>query len=281
MTALNEAGRWPAAPAATPIPRVDVLGVGVSAITMETAVAEILRWRAEGERHYVCVTGVHGIMESFREPGLRAIHNASGLTTPDGMPAVWSAHRAGYREVTRVYGPDLMLELCARSVGEGLSHFLYGGGPGTAERLRDTLCRRFPGLDVAGVWTPPFRPLTPEEDREVVDAIAASGADIVWVGLSTPKQERWMASHVGRVPAAALIGVGAAFDIIAGNVPQAPVWMQQRGLEWLFRLSREPRRLWRRYLRNNPRFVYEVLRRPPRPMTSPPTSTGDGRRLPS
>lgn len=251
------------------IPRVDILGVGVSAIDMDTAVGEILRWVDEGERHYVCVTGVHGVMESFADAELRAIHNRSGLTTPDGMPTVWASHRAGFRHVTRVYGPDLMLALSAVSPARGLRHYFYGGAPGVAEELRDRLVARFPGLEVVGTQSPPFRPMTPDEDEEAVARINAARPDVVWVGLSTPKQERWMASHVGRVEAAALIGVGAAFDIHAGRLRQAPLWMQRNGLEWLYRLRREPRRLWRRYLVNNPRFVAALLRSPPRPMLLP------------
>ncbi len=245
------------------IPRVDVLGIGISAIDMAQAVAEIARWIQDGEQHYVCVTGVHGVMEARRDPELRRIHNASGLTTPDGMPMVWAGHRAGVPHMQRVYGPDLMLEVLALAAERGWSSFFYGGGPGVPELLAERLTARFPGLPVAGTWSPPFRPLTPEEDQAVVERINRSGADLVWVGLSTPKQERWMAAHAGRLDAKALLGVGAAFDIHAGLLAQAPPWMQGAGLEWLYRLGREPRRLWRRYLRNNPRFVVEILRRPP------------------
>jgi N-acetylglucosaminyldiphosphoundecaprenol N-acetyl-beta-D-mannosaminyltransferase len=245
------------------IARVDVLGVGISAIDMAQAVAEITRWVEEGEQHYVCVTGVHGVMEARRDPELRRIHNASGLTTPDGMPMVWAGHRAGARNMRRVYGPDLMLALSELAARRGWSSFFYGGGPGVPDLLAERLGARFPGLRVAGTWSPPFRPLTAEEDQAIVERINRSGADLVWVGLSTPKQERWMAAHAGRLEAKALLGVGAAFDIHAGLLPQAPSWMQRLGLEWLYRLGREPKRLWRRYLRNNPRFVVEILRRPP------------------
>jgi N-acetylglucosaminyldiphosphoundecaprenol N-acetyl-beta-D-mannosaminyltransferase len=240
-----------------------VLGVEVSAIDMAQAVAEVRRWVEARERRYVCVTGVHGVMESQRDPELRRIHNDSGLTTPDGMPMVWAGRRAGAGHMTRVYGPDLMLELCALAAERGWSSFFYGGAPGVAERLAERLVARFPRLAVAGCWSPPFRPLTPEEDERVVRRIDDARPDLVWVGLSTPKQERWMAAHVGRVPGV-LLGVGAAFDIHAGLLPQAPHWMQRSGLEWLYRLLREPRRLWRRYLANNPRFALAILRRPPR-----------------
>ena len=246
------------------IARVDVLGVGVSALDMPTAVSEISRWIDEGEQHYVCVTGVHGVMESQADPGLRDIHNRSGLTTPDGMPMVWAGRWAGVEHMDRVYGPDLMLELLQVAAQRGWRSFFYGGAEGTPELLARRLQERFPGLLVAGTHSPPFRPLTDDEDADVVARINGSGADIVWVGLSTPKQERWMADHVERLDAPVLLGVGAAFDIHAGTLRQAPRWMQRAGLEWLFRLLAEPRRLWRRYLRNNPLFVLSILRRPPK-----------------
>jgi N-acetylglucosaminyldiphosphoundecaprenol N-acetyl-beta-D-mannosaminyltransferase len=260
------------APADGP-PRVDVLGVRVSCLTLDSAVEEVSDWVGRGEHKYVCVTGVHGVMECQRDPQLLRIHNGSGLTTPDGMPMVWSARWAGQREVSRVYGPDLMLAILARAVERGWSSFFYGGGPATAELLADRLTTLFPGLQVAGTSTPPFRPLTPLEDANIVQVINDSGAQLVWVGLSTPKQERWMAEHVGRLRANALFGVGAAFDLHAGIVPQAPRWMQRSGLEWTYRLSREPRRLWRRYLRNNPAFVLNVLARPPRLAQTTPGSS--------
>jgi N-acetylglucosaminyldiphosphoundecaprenol N-acetyl-beta-D-mannosaminyltransferase len=245
------------------IPRVDVLGVHVSAIDMAMAIDEISRWIDERQQHYVCVTGVHGVMECQRDPELRRIHNASGLTTPDGMPMVWAGRLAG-ASISRVYGPDLLLELCRVSAERGWRHYFYGGGEGIADRLATRLSARFPGLLVAGTCSPPFRPATAEEDRATIEEINRSRADIVWIGLSTPKQERWMSAHVGRLQAAALIGVGAAFDIHAGTLAQAPRWMQRSGLEWLYRLYREPRRLWRRYLSNNPRFVFRIATRPPR-----------------
>lgn len=245
-------------------PRVDVLGVRISAVDMPTAVAEIESWVDRRERNYVCVTGVHGVMESQRDADLKMIHNRSGLTVPDGMPMVWAGHRAGAPWMSRVYGPDLMLAVLQRAIERGWSSYFYGGAEGTPELLVERLSSRFDGLKVAGTYSPPFRALTPEEDADIVRAINASGADLVWVGLSTPKQERWMAEHVDRLGVSVLIGVGAAFDFHAGLVSQAPAWMQRRGLEWLYRLGREPKRLWRRYLRNNPAFVVAILRRPSR-----------------
>lgn len=242
------------------IPRVNVLGVGVSAIDMERALEAIERWIERGERHYVCVTNVHGVMESWRDPDLRRIHNASGLTTPDGMPLVWLSRLKGFRGVERVYGPELMLALCERSVSRGYRHFFYGGAtPAALDRLVENLRRRFPGLQVAGAYWPPFRPLTPEEDEQVVRLINRAAPDVLWVGLGAPKQERWMAEHRGRLEVPVMIGVGAAFDFHAGLKRQAPRWMQRAGLEWFFRLCQEPGRLWRRYLLNIPLFVCLVL----------------------
>jgi N-acetylglucosaminyldiphosphoundecaprenol N-acetyl-beta-D-mannosaminyltransferase len=237
------------------MPTFDVLGVGVSAISMSMALAAIDEWIHVRAHQYVCVTGVHGVMECQDDGTLREIHNRAGLVTPDGMPLVWMARLLGFRQVERVYGPDLMLAVCARSVDRGYRHFLYGATEAVLDRLHARLAERFPGLRVVGQLAPPFRALTPEEDEVVVRTINASGADIVWVGLSTPKQERWMSAHLGRIESAVMIGVGAAFDFHAGVKRQAPRWMQRSGLEWLFRLGSEPRRLWRRYLRNNPRFV--------------------------
>ncbi|MFN0091284.1 MAG: WecB/TagA/CpsF family glycosyltransferase [Acidimicrobiales bacterium] len=263
----NEPGHAPGSlprPLPSTLPRVDVLGVHVNAISMSQAVGEIARWIEERERRYVCVTGVHGVMECQADPELAVIHNRSGLTTPDGMPMVWAGRYAGVTEATRVYGPDLMLAVCERAAEAGWRSFFYGGAPGVAETLAERLSERFPGLAVAGAYSPPYRPLTPEESGEIAARINEAGADLVWVGLSTPKQERWMAEHRELLDAPALLGVGAAFDIHAGNLRQAPAALQRVGLEWAFRLAVEPRRLWRRYLKNNPRFVAQVLRRPPR-----------------
>lgn len=252
------------------IPRVDVLGVGVSAINLDDAVTAIRGWTAEGRRTYVCVTGVHGVMESQDDPALRAIHNGAGLVTPDGMPLVWLLKRAGHRGADRVYGPDLMAAVFAAThTGDGPAHFLYGSTPEVLKRLAGTLRARFPGCRIAGMWSPPFRPLTDDETAAAVARINASGAGIVWVGLGTPKQERWMAAHRPHLTAPVLIGVGAAFDFHAGLKRQAPRIIQRSGLEWLFRLATEPRRLWRRYATNNPRFVVRIagqlLRRPRQP----------------
>jgi N-acetylglucosaminyldiphosphoundecaprenol N-acetyl-beta-D-mannosaminyltransferase len=240
--------------------RVNILSVGISALNMVQALTTIEEWITHRQANYVCVTGVHGVMESQRDEHLRHIHNTAGLVTPDGMPLVWLSRLQGKRYVERVYGPDLMLALCERSVSKGYRHFLYGGTEDALEQLESNLQHRFPTLQIVGKCSPPFRPLTEEEDEQIVRMINKASPDIIWVGLSTPKQERWMASHVHRLTAPVLLGVGAAFDFHAGLKKQAPRWMQRSGLEWLFRLATEPRRLGPRYLVNNPLFVLLVLR---------------------
>ncbi len=228
-------------------PRVNILGVRVSATNMTQALGVIDRWIAGRTSHYICVTPIHGIMECQNDPALIDIFNASGLTVPDGMGVVWLLKLMGHAEVSRVYGPDLMQAVCAASAEKGWRHFLYGGAPGIAGQLAQELQEQFPGIQIVGTYTPPFRPLTAEEDAAVVQQIQGSGADIVWVGISTPKQERWMSEHRERLGVPVLVGVGAAFDFLSGAKPQAPLWIQRSGLEWLFRLASEPRRLWRRY----------------------------------
>ena len=251
--------RSPELPPDSP-PRFEVLGVPVSAIGPQDAVSVIDRWISTRSPHYVCVTGVHGVMECQRDRELQRIHERAGMVTPDGMPLVWLAHLDGRRGVERVYGPDLLLACCQRSLATGARHYFYGGAPGIAERLASRLAARFPGLQVAGTYTPPFGAVTDAEEARIVDDINHARPDIVWVGLSTPKQERWMAAHVGRLHAPVLVGVGAAFDFHAGVKRQAPRWMQRSGLEWSFRLATEPRRLWKRYLVNNPSFIWQVSR---------------------
>jgi N-acetylglucosaminyldiphosphoundecaprenol N-acetyl-beta-D-mannosaminyltransferase len=232
---------------------VNVLGVGVSAVNAASATAEIRRWLDEKESHYICVSGVHGVMECQRDPSLKAIHNRAGLVLPDGMPLAWWVRGAGHREADRVCGPEFMPYLLRN--GRGLRHFFYGASDETLRKLMAWVQQEFPDAIIAGLHSPPFRQLTPEEDAAIVDEINSSKADIVWVGLSTPKQERWMATHVQKLTAAALIGVGAAFDMHAGNVRRAPQFLRRTGFEWTYRLVLEPKRLWRRYLTNNPAFV--------------------------
>ncbi len=202
----------------------------------------------------MCVSSSHPILEAHDHPEFRQILNSSGLTTPDGMPIVWLLRARGFKHVERVYGPDLMQAVCAYGLERGYRHYFYGGAEGVPERLAQRLQEQFPGLCVVGTYSPPFRPLTPEEDAAVVARIQAARPDIVWVGISSPKQEAWMYAHVERLGVPALVGVGAAFDFLSGAKRQAPRWIQRSGFEWLFRLACEPRRLWRRYLQY-PRFA--------------------------
>jgi N-acetylglucosaminyldiphosphoundecaprenol N-acetyl-beta-D-mannosaminyltransferase len=240
-------------------PRVNILGVGISPITLPQAINQMAAWIDNRTRQYVCVCTVHTVMECQRSEKMRWAVNQAGLATPDGMPLVWLSQRSIQGQVSRVYGPDLMLALCARSVERGYSHYFYGGATGVPNLLAEKLRQRFPGLKIAGSYSPPFRSLTHTEDKEIMAQINQAAPDIVWVGLGTPKQDLWMAAHRQQLAAPLLIGVGAAFDFHTGRIPQAPRWMQQNGLEWLFRLAQEPQRLWYRYLVYNPIFVLLIL----------------------
>lgn len=237
--------------------RFRVLTVGISAITLRDAVSMIQEWIATKQRHYVNVCTTHTILECYDSPTLTDVVNNSGLATPDGMPLVWLG-KLHKQTISRVYGPDLMLEVCAQGQATGYRHFLYGGAPGVPEQLAERLRARFPRLHIVGVHSPPFRPLSAEEEEDIAQLINASDADIVWVGLGTPKQDYWVANFRSKLDAPVLIAVGAAFDFHAGRIKQAPRWMQNSGLEWLFRLTQDPRRLWKRYIVGNPRFVYLV-----------------------
>ncbi len=238
-----------------PIERVNILGVYLSAINIPLALETIDGWITRRERQYVCVTGVHGVMESQTDTGLQRTLNNAGLNTPDGMPMVWVSRLRGYKDVSRVYGPDLMLAACERSLKTGWRHFLFGSTDAILEKLSGRLQARFPNLNIVGMFSPPFGELDPQADARIVQSINEAAPDIVWVGLGMPKQERWMAEHRAALTAPVLIGVGAAFDFHAGVKPQAPRWMQRSGLEWVFRLATEPRRLWHRYFPNVPRFM--------------------------
>ena len=239
--------------------RVNVLGVGISVLNLETALAAIAAAVRARRGGYICVTGVHGVMEAQDDPAFKNILNRAFLCTPDGMPMVWAGKINGRREMRRVYGPDLMLEVCAWSETSGCRHFFYGGAEGVAELLAQKLKAKFPKLDVVGTYTPPFRALTAGEEKQLLAQVHAAKPDIIWVGLSTPKQEKFMAEFQPKLDATLMIGVGAAFDFHSGRVRQAPRWMQRSGLEWFYRLCSEPRRLAKRYFRNNPLFVLKFF----------------------
>ena len=235
--------------------RVNMLGVGIDPIDLAQTVATLDRWHNEGRHDYVCCVSVHGLVTSQRDREIRDALNRGGLATEDGMPLVWWCRRAGFAQAGRVCGSDLLDAMCALAVLRGHRHYFYGGAPDVVEQLVSALTGRYPGLAIAGHRAPPFRPLTEEEDVANVGAINAARPDFVWVGLGLPKQEKWMVAHVGKINATALIGIGAAFDFHAGTKPRAPRWMQRSGLEWLFRLVTEPRRLAHRYLIDNTIFI--------------------------
>jgi len=240
-------------------PRINVLGVGVHALSLPVAVAAMGEAIAQRAKGYVCVTGVHGVSEAQSDPEFRAILNGAFLNTPDGMPMVWVGRWSGFSQVERVYGPDLLVEVCRASEEAGWRHFFYGGAPGTADALAETLQVRFPRLQVVGTHAPPFRPLNPTEVEELQATIAAARPDVMWIGLSTPKQERFMAAMLARFDVPLMVGIGAAFDLVSGKVRQSPRWIQRSGFEWLYRLIQEPGRLWKRYLVNNPLFIGRIL----------------------
>jgi N-acetylglucosaminyldiphosphoundecaprenol N-acetyl-beta-D-mannosaminyltransferase len=247
--------------AAVPPASVEVLGIPLALTTYERTMDWMDATIASKQRGYVCVAAVHTVMVCQEDPELRDAVLNSDLTVPDGQPLVWAMNALGHDLPSRVYGPELMERYCERSALTGARVFLYGGrNQGALVQLALNLRRRFPGVKIVGGHSPPFRDLTPDEEQAVVDEINHSNADVVWVGIGVPKQEKWMAAFRDRLEAPVLVGVGAAFDFHAGLVPQAPDWMQRTGLEWAYRLAHEPRRLWKRYAKYNPAFVIGFLR---------------------
>ena len=233
-----------------------VLGVSIDAIQISDAIARIEQWIAgRRECHYLTLTNVHVVMEAHRDAGFKAVLNQASMVCPDGMPLVWLGRLRGHREMQRrVYGPDLMWNFLSTTAGRGYRHFFYGGAPGVPEKMVAKFRRSFP-VQVAGMYSPPFRPLSDAEDADVVRMINDAAADVLWVGLGCPKQEWWMYKHRDRLNVPVMLGVGQAFNLHAGSVTPAPSWMREHGLEWLFRLCLEPRRLWRRYLIYNSQFL--------------------------
>jgi len=233
----------------------NVLGVRVSAVNLKSATGLIQKAIEDGGKEYVCVRDAHGVVRCQKDPELRSIHNRAFLVTPDGMPLVWALKHAGHVESDRVYGPDLMLSVFDAGSSKGLRHFLYGATAETLEQLQARLLAKFPQARIVGSYAPPFRQLSMQEEADIADRLNRSDADIIWVGLSSPKQELWMARMRDRLEAPMLIGVGAAFDFHAGLKRQAPRVIQRSGFEWAFRLLCEPRRLWRRYALVVPTFI--------------------------
>jgi len=245
-----------ASPALPPVDQAPVLGVPLAVTDYDRTLDWIDAAVAVGAREYLCVAAVHTVMESRDDEALREAVDGAAFTVPDGQPLAWALRKLGHDIDARVYGPELMERACARAAASGQRFYLYGGRDDKAlAQLAANLLHRHPGLDLAGGWSPPHRELSDAELDEIVARINATRPDVVWVGIGVPKQEKWMAAMRDRLDAPVLIGVGAAFDFHAGLIPQAPAWMQERGLEWLFRLMQEPSRLWKRYARHNPRFV--------------------------
>jgi N-acetylglucosaminyldiphosphoundecaprenol N-acetyl-beta-D-mannosaminyltransferase len=255
--AARRAARKLAAVMADPA-RFNVLGTAVSALSLDAARDFVVGARGRNKLGYICCATAYNVNLARADTALRAAYNRSALTTPDGMPLVWLGRHLGHAAITRVYGPDLLSAACDAGRASGLTHYFYGGAPGVADELAARLTARFPGLQVAGTFTPPFRPLTADEAAAFRADVAARRPDILWIGLSSPRQEHFMVEHAPQLDAGLLIGVGAAFDFLSGRVPQAPRWMQRSGLEWLHRLATEPTRLWKRYLLHNPMFVLRV-----------------------
>lgn len=239
--------------------RVNVLGVGVHAVDMKSAALLLEKQIRIGGKGYVCLTGVHGIMEARRDSGLNSILAEALLVAPDGMPMVWMGHRQGFTAMQRVFGPDLMLDIIGRAEFRNCVHFFCGGKPGVAENLREEMLRRFPWVQIRGTYSPPFRPMTTTEEIELEAKVRSVGPDIIWVGLSTPKQERFMARYLPALDTKLMIGVGAAFLFHTGAIKDSPTWVKQIGMQWLHRLLQEPSRLWKRYVLNNSSFIFYAL----------------------
>jgi N-acetylglucosaminyldiphosphoundecaprenol N-acetyl-beta-D-mannosaminyltransferase len=248
-------------PAGNAMPRSGeaVLEAFIDAVTWDEAIRQIVQWGAARESRYVCICNVHSVVTTTSDVEFKIAVNNADMATPDGYPIAWALRRLGHPSQERINGPDLMMKYLAEAEHHGQSVFFYGATDLTLTRLRVALHDRFPELRISGMHAPPFRPLSLEEDEATVSRINESGASVVFVGLGCPKQEKWMAEHRGRIHAV-MIGVGAAFDYHAGVVKRAPIWWQRNGLEWLYRLGCEPRRLFKRYMVTNTLFVVGFLR---------------------
>lgn len=249
--------KQPTTTASDAVSTFQILGVRVSAVQIPDVVLKMEDWiRTSRTGHFIAVTGMHGVTEAQHTAEFKNVLRNADLVVPDGMPLVWCGRLRGHSLHRRVYGPELMLTFCHETIPRGYRHFLYGGDPGVAERLAASLERTCPGMIIAGTYSPPFCSLSPAEDAHIVEIIRRAAPDVLWVGLSTPKQEKWMYEHRDRLGVPVLVGVGAAFDILSAKKKQAPRWMRENGLEWLFRLLREPRRLWKRYLVYGSEFLF-------------------------
>ncbi len=239
-------------------PAAKLLGISVEALDMELALSRVARELEARRKGYICMAGVHGIMEAFRDSELAAIYAGSSITAPDGTPTVWVGRLQGHKAMQRVAGPDLMLEVFRRKQFAGCTHFLYGGEEHVAEQLRERFTRLYPWARIVGTYTPPFRDLNAEEEESLIARIRQLKPDIIWVGISTPRQERFMHRYLHLLDTTLMFGVGAAYDFHTGRIQDAPQWIKTIGMQWLHRLLQDPHRLWKRYLRNNPAFLWHI-----------------------
>jgi len=239
---------------------ISLLGVNVSRVNPALAVRQICEWIGQKQRTYVCVAPVSTLVDARRDPNYMQVVNAAGMVTPDGMPVVWLARWRGCQDIERTYGPDVLLEVCNKGQDLGLRHFFYGATEETLLKLQQKLVSAYPRMLVVGSYAPPFRAEVCQEEAQVIDRINKSAADIIWVGLGSPKQDFWMHLHRPLLNASVIVGAGAAFDFCSGAKPQAPRWMRPLGLEWFFRLCCEPWRLWKRYLIGNSLFLIYLIK---------------------
>jgi N-acetylglucosaminyldiphosphoundecaprenol N-acetyl-beta-D-mannosaminyltransferase len=237
----------------------NVLGIGLSAVNMNLMLELAERWLAKTRQGYICFTGVHGVMEAQKDPRLRDILNQATMNAPDGMPMAWVGHLQGFAEMDRVSGPDFMLAMCSHSLEHGYRHFLYGGKPGVAVELKQALEAKCPGIQIVGTYTPPFRPLNAGEEQALISQLRDAKPHILWVGLSTPKQELFMDQYLDRLQVPLLVGVGAAFDFHTGRISDCSNWIKRAGMQWFHRMMQDPVRLGRRYFRSNPAFVWKII----------------------
>jgi N-acetylglucosaminyldiphosphoundecaprenol N-acetyl-beta-D-mannosaminyltransferase len=257
-------------------PRANVLGVGIDPVNMDSALARILHHLRIRRKGFVCLTGVHGVMEAQRDPRLAGVFAEAALVVPDGMPTVWVGRHQNHKQMSRVAGPDLMLEVLRREEFRGVTHFFCGGKEGIAQELRESLLAHYPFLEIVGTYTPPFGPLSAAQEQELIDTVQRLQPDIVWVGISTPKQELFMQRYLPLLDTTLMFAVGAAFDFHTGRISDCAEWIKRSGLQWLHRLLQDPKHLWRRYLRNNPSFVAHIFLQLTGLRSYPPQTRTDG-----
>ena len=240
------------------IPTVNILGVDIAAINMKWLLSFTKKHIKYLSGDYICVSNVHTTVTSYEDASYRNVQNGGIMAIPDGGPLSTVGRKRGAKKMARTTGPSYMGEILKISVEQGWKHYFYGSTQETLDKLKVELEKSYPGLQIVGMYSPPFRPLSAEEDREIVEAIILASPDFLWIGLGAPKQEKWMAAHQGKVKGL-MVGVGAAFDYYAGNIKRAPGWMQKMNLEWLYRLLQDPKRLWKRYVNTNSKFIWNAM----------------------